>query len=87
LSPCFLVFFPLQAFAEVLHYSKCSTNDGKTIADVQTWVNDWRALAKKRSIQYHVRLLVPHADPRSRARRRRGTGGTPTPRRWLRISS
>jgi hypothetical protein len=63
----FLVCFPLQAFAEVLHYSKCSTNDGKTIADVQTWVNDWRALAKKRGIQYHVRLLVPHADTQMKA--------------------
>jgi len=30
-------------------------------------VNDWRALAKKRGIQYRVRLLVPHADSQMKA--------------------
>jgi len=58
----FLVFLPLQAAAEVMHYSKCTINDGKTIADVQKWVNDWRALAKKEGTEYRVRLLIPHAD-------------------------
>ena len=58
----FLVCLPLQVSAEVLHYSKCKTNSGKTLADVQTWVKDWRALAKKEGIEYRVRLLVPHAD-------------------------
>ena len=63
----FVICLPISAFAEVLHYSKCKTNAGKTIADVQTWVKDWRVLAKKEGIEYHVRLLVPHADPQLKA--------------------
>lgn len=63
----FLICFPLQAFAEVMHYSKCKTNQGKTIADVEAWMKDWRTLAKKEGIQYHVRILVPHADSQMKA--------------------
>jgi len=63
----FLVFMPLQASAEVMHYSKCKTNSGKTIADVQTWLKDWRALAKKEGIEYQIRLLIPHADSQLKA--------------------
>jgi hypothetical protein len=57
-----LVCLPIQAFGEVMHYSRCELIDGKTIDDVQTWVNDWRVLVKEKGIDYRVRLLVPHAD-------------------------
>ena len=73
-----LVCLPLQATAEVMHYSKCKTNDGKTVADVQTWVNDWRSLAKKNGIEYRVRLLLPHADSQRAANEFFIEGGSPT---------
>jgi hypothetical protein len=73
-----LVCLPLQATAEVMHYSKCKINDGKTIGDVQTWVNDWRSLAKKKGIDYRVRLLVPHADSQLAANQFFIEGGSPT---------
>ena len=57
-----LVCLPIQASAEMMHSSKCELNEGKTIADVQTWVNDWRALVKEKGIDYRIRLLIPHAD-------------------------
>ena len=57
-----LVLLPVQAFGEVMHYTKCKLNDGKTIADVQAWVDAWRVLKKNEGIDYRVRLLVPHAD-------------------------
>ena len=63
----FLVCFPLQAFGEVMDFTKCKTNDGKTIADVQTWAKDWRALAKKKGVEYQIRILVPHADSQMHA--------------------
>jgi len=62
-----LIFLPLHAFAEVVDFTKCRTDGGKTIADVQAWVKDWRALAKKKKVEYELRLLVPHADPQMRA--------------------
>jgi hypothetical protein len=73
-----LVFLPLQVSAEVMHYSKCKTNDGKTIADVQSWLTDWRALAKKNAIEYRVRLLLPHADSQLAANEFFIEGGSPT---------
>ena len=73
-----LVCLPLRAGAEVMHYSKCKTNDGKTIADVQAWLNDWRILAKKRGIEYRVRLLLPHADSQVAANEFFIEGGSPT---------
>ena len=63
----FLVCAPLQASAEVMDYTKCKVNSGKTIADVQTWVTDWRALAKKKGVDYRLRILIPHADPQMHA--------------------
>jgi len=57
-----LTLLPLQAFGEVMHYSKCKLVAGKTIDDVQAWVNDWRALKAKAGIDYKIRLLIPHAD-------------------------
>jgi hypothetical protein len=74
----FLLCLPLQASAEVMHYSKCKTNDGKTIADVQAWLNDWRGLVKKKGIEYRVRLLVPHADGQLAANEFFIEGGSPT---------
>ena len=73
-----LICLPVHAFAEVMHYSKCKTNDGKTIADVQTWLKDWRALAKKEGVEYRVRLLVPHADSQLHADEFYIEGGSPT---------
>lgn len=50
------------ASAEVIHYMKCKLVEGKTIDDVQGWVNDWRVLKTKKGVDYRVRILVPHAD-------------------------
>ena len=69
---------PLQVSAEVMHYSKCKTNSGKTIADVQTWVKDWRALAKKEGVDYRIRILVPHADSQLGPDEFYIEGGSPT---------
>jgi hypothetical protein len=73
-----LVCMPLRASAEVMHYSKCKTNEGKTIADVQTWLNDWRVLAKKSGIEYRVRILLPHADSQLAADQFFIEGGSPS---------
>lgn len=65
-TPVFLVLCAVwlasQASAEVMHYSRCKLEQGKTIDDAQAWVNDWRPLVKEKGIDYRVRLLVPHAD-------------------------
>jgi len=74
----FLLSLPLPASAEVMHYSKCKINDGKTIADVQAWLNDWRGLVKKEKIEYRVRLLLPHADSQLAANEFFIEGGSPT---------
>ena len=63
----FLACVPLHASAEVMDYTKCTVNSGKTIADVQSWVKDWRTLAKKKGVEYRLRVLVPHADPQMHA--------------------
>jgi hypothetical protein len=73
-----LVCLPLQASAEVMHYSKCKISDGKTIADVQTWLNEWRGLAKTHKIEYRLRLLLPHADSQLAADEFFLEGGSPT---------
>ena len=57
-----LVLLPFQAFGDVMHYTKCELNDGKTVADAQAWVDAWRVLKEKEGIDYKVRLLIPHAD-------------------------
>lgn len=67
-----------QAFAEVMHYSKCKLVQGKTIDDVQAWVNDWRALKTKNNIDYRVRILIPHADSNLGAGEFFIEGGSPT---------
>lgn len=59
----FLVSFNTSAAA--MQYSLCTLNDGKTMADAQAWLNDWRALVKKEKITYAIRLLVPHASTES----------------------
>ena len=58
-----LVFFPLSVSAEVLHYSSCTLKDGKTLADAQGWVNDWRPLVKSAGKDYKIRLLTGHVAP------------------------
>ena len=58
----FLLSFAAHASADVMDYSRCQLEEGKSIDDVQKWVTDWRALAKKNSVNYQLRLLVPHSD-------------------------
>jgi hypothetical protein len=62
LAVLLLALLPLQASADVISYNKCTVSAGKTFADVQAWLTDWRALVKKEGVDYQVRLLVPHAD-------------------------
>ena len=57
-----LALLPLQASADVISYNKCKVNAGKTLADVQAWLSDWRGLVKKEGIDYRIRLLIAHAD-------------------------
>lgn len=58
-----VVFIPLSVSAEIMHYSSCTLNDGKTMADAQEWVDDWRPIAKRAGIDYKIRLLTGHAAP------------------------
>ena len=58
-----LAFVPLSVSAEVLHYSSCTLKDGKTLADAQGWVEDWRPIAKSAGQDYKIRLLTGHAAP------------------------
>ena len=58
-----LVFIPLSVSAEVLHYSSCTLKDGKTLADAQGWVEDWRPMVKSAGKDYKIRLLTGHAAP------------------------
>lgn len=63
LAALLLILAPLHARADVIQYNQCKLNAGKTMADVQAWLNDWRSLVKKEGIDYKIRLLLPHADP------------------------
>ena len=58
-----LPFASMVASAEVVQFTPCTLNEGKTIADVQAWVSSWRMLVKQAGKQYTVRILVPHASP------------------------
>ena len=58
-----VALLPLSAFADVMHYSICELKQGKSLADVQQWVDDWRPMAKKAGIDYSIRILVGHAAP------------------------
>lgn len=62
LSAAFLLILSLNASADAMQYSLCTLNDGKTMADAQAWLDDWRTLAKKEKIDYKIRLLIPHAS-------------------------
>ncbi len=57
-----LTWLGVPASAEVMHYSRCKLMDGKSMDDVQAWVNDWRKLKTEKGIDYRVRILIPHAD-------------------------
>jgi len=57
------IVLPFSANAEVMQYTLCDLNEGKTMADAQAWVDAWRPLAKSSGKQYSLRLLVPHASP------------------------
>ena len=58
----FLLMISFQASADIMHYTLCSLNEGKTIDDAQAWLDDWRALVNKHDISYSARLLLPHAS-------------------------
>jgi len=57
-----LAWLAAPASAEVMNYSRCKLEAGKTVADVQAWVNAWRKLKASQKIDYEVRILQPHAD-------------------------
>ena len=58
----FCLAVPMFAAADTITYSKCTLNDGKTIADVETVFKSWRALADKEGYKdYKIRILIPHA--------------------------
>ena len=56
-----LLLLSMSASAEVMQYSLCTLNEGKTIADAQAWLDDWRKLVADEKIDYQLRLLQPHA--------------------------
>ena len=62
LTTAILLFVSVTASADAMQYSLCTLNDGKTMANAQQWLTDWRDLAKKEDIDYTIRLLVPHAS-------------------------
>ena len=45
-----------------MQYSLCTLNDGKTMVDAQTWLENWRKIAAAEKIDYSIRLLLPHAS-------------------------
>ncbi len=58
----FCLAVPMFAAADTITYSKCTLNDGQTIADVETVFKSWRALADKEGYKdYKIRILIPHA--------------------------
>jgi len=58
----FLFVFSISASATTMQYSLCTLNDGKTMMDAQTWVNNWRKLVAAEKLDYAIRLLIPHAS-------------------------
>ena len=53
---------PLPAGAEMIRFSRCTVNPGKTMASVKDVFKDWRELFEKEGFGDHsIRLLVPHA--------------------------
>lgn len=57
-----ILLVPFSVSAEVMQYSLCTLNEGKTISDAQTWVSNWRKLVAAEKINYNLRLLQPHAS-------------------------
>ena len=56
-----LTFVPFIASAEVFQFSVCTYKDGKSIGDVQAWLEDWRGLVKREGKQYELKLLTANA--------------------------
>lgn len=65
LAATLLLIVSFNASADAMQYALCTLNDGKTMADAQAWLDDWRNLVKKEKLDYKIRLLVPHASPES----------------------
>ena len=55
----FLTLIPITASAEVFQFSICTYKDGKSIGDVQTWLEDWRKLVKQEGKQYELTIPQP----------------------------
>jgi hypothetical protein len=56
-----ILIVPFSVSGEVMQYSLCTLNEGKTIADAQAWLDSWRKLVDAEDVNYEVRLLIPHA--------------------------
>ena len=55
---------PLSAAAEMVLYSKCTVNPGRTLGSVEAVFAEWRELFEKEGFgDYKLRLLIPHAAP------------------------
>ncbi len=57
-----LCLAPLSVSAQVMNYSLCTLNAGKSVTDAQTWVTSWRQLVQQAGKKYAVRILIPHAS-------------------------
>ena len=73
-----LVCLPLQAGAEVMHYNLCTIRPDKTLADLNAWTAEWKALIAKHKIDYRLRILLPHADSQIKLDQFFLEGGSPT---------
>lgn len=73
-----ILCLPLQAGAEVMHYNLCTIKPDKTLADLNGWVSEWKALITKNKIDYRLRILLPHADSQAKLNQFFLEGGSPT---------
>lgn len=54
-------FLSVAVSAEVVQFSICTLNEGKTMADAQAWMEDWRKIKKQANKQYELQLFNPNA--------------------------
>jgi len=64
-----ILLLPVCAFGEeVVNYSQCELKEGKTLADVSTFFDEWKVTKTKAGIDFSVRILTPHAAKKFNAR-------------------